>query len=116
MDRTIADADLREDDLPSPNSDLWDAIFPFAHTFHWTDYYDNHLAMLSHAHSCMAAHEQGQLDSVSLRTLRAGLFLTCRAIRHTASGGDLPSGETVAYLHEIVETIRNKLRLERRDR
>jgi len=115
MKPTIANADLRESDLPAPNADLWGAVSPFARTFYWPDYYEDHHAMIQDGSSCIEAYRRGQLGEMPLLTLRARLFFEFRVIHWQVTGGPLPTADQLAFIHALVEAIRDKVKVEQHD-
>ncbi len=93
----IANSDLRESDVPPLQAD-WGAIQKFALTFdgyrHWGSF-----------ERCAEIANRREHDT--LTKLRTCLFFEQRRWRHF---GEEPDAEALAYIHEIIESIREKLR------
>lgn len=93
----IANADLFDTDVP-PAQAPWQAIQEFALTFDGYGYWGSF-------ERCAEIANRREHDS--LIKLRTRLFFEQRRWRHF---GEEPDGEALAYIHGIIEAIREKLR------
>jgi hypothetical protein len=96
MSKTIANNQLRLEDLPSPDAD-WQTLGNFALTFNGYEVWDSFEKCAEVANS--------RQDS-TLTELRTCLFFEQRRWRHF---GDEPNVEAMEYVHSILEKIRVKV-------
>ena len=93
----IANADLCETNVPPPQAP-WAAIQEFALTFDGYGYWGSF-------ERCAEIANRREHDS--LTKLRTCLFFEQRRWRYF---GEEPDGEALAYIHGIIETLREKVR------
>ena len=111
MIEEIATKDLSEDDLPPQNA-KWEAINEFALTFNGYEYWGSFDKCADVANQSYKIYvTKGRLPD-SVNALRSCLFFEQRRWRHF---GECPDEETMAYIHQIIESIRTKIQIKQYD-
>jgi hypothetical protein len=105
MDETIADADLKESDLPPVNAEWW-RIAEFSLTFEGYDYWGSFDKCADIANRWAALYAEQQVLPESLTELRTCLFFEQRRWHHF---GDDPDEESEEYIRALLEGIRRKV-------
>lgn len=105
MSREIPTDHLAENDLPPPNAD-WEAIAPLALSFNGYAYSEK-CGELANAMAAAFARDHRFSGALSLDDLRACLFFEQRRWRHF---GEIPDEHAMAYIHRLIEAIREQLR------
>lgn len=109
MFQTIANADLRPEDLPASTAN-WETIGTFALAFNGYHRWPDSPSCGDIANDAKEHYrETGQLPQ-DLDVLRSCLFFEQRRWRHF---GDVPEGEDLAYIKALVEAIRGHVQQRR---
>lgn len=102
-DELIANADLKDTDLPPPGAEWWQ-IARFALTFDGYDHWGGFDKCAEIGNRWAAAYAQQRILPDSLTDLRTCLFFEQRRWRHF---GDDPDGESMTYIRALLEGIRD---------
>jgi hypothetical protein len=102
----IANPNLTAKDIPPPSAEYWGVIDLFALSFDGYGYWGSFEKCAEMGNSSLKSWQEKKTLPHSLTELRTCLFFEQRRWRHF---DEQPDSETMAYIHALVEAIRNKV-------